>query len=91
MEELYSAKTKWYNLGMRLGLQPAVLDAIQTRCQQDPETCLGEMLEEVLRQGKCSSLQEELIQALRSTTVGEPVLATKLEAKYYQIVGMCEG
>lgn len=87
LEEIFTASTKWYNLGLRLGLQPAVLDAIQVRCQQDPETCLREMLKEWLKQAFPMPSWGELIKALRSTAVGEIVLASKLETKYHAVTG----
>lgn len=69
LEAIYSANLKWYNLGLRLGLQVPVLDAIGTRFPQDPETCLREMLREWLKRGSPTPSWKELVDALMSTAV----------------------
>ena len=82
LEAIFTASLKWYNLGLRLGLQVFVLDAIKIRCNNDPAECLREMLREWLKQGSPPPTWEELVDALTSTAVGEGVLGQKLKAKY---------
>jgi len=82
LEAVYQVSTKWYNLGLRLGLQPGLLDTISVRCQQDPEVCLREMLKEWLKRGEPTPEWKELVTALKSTAVGETTLARDLMLKY---------
>ncbi len=84
LEAIFAANTKWYNLGLRLGLRASLLDTINTRWQGDPEVCLREMLKEWLKGGssKAPPTWQELVKALGSTAVREAALASKLRAKY---------
>ena len=82
LEALYPASTKWYNLGLRLGLQVSVLDAINARCNKDPGECLREMLKEWLRRGLPLPTWEGLAEALTSTAVGESALGRTIKTKY---------
>lgn len=84
LEGIYEASSKWYNLGLRLGLLASVLDAISTRCLQDPEVCLREMLKEWLKRNPQTTTWKVLIRALESTAVGELVLAKHLKTKHCQ-------
>lgn len=84
LEAIYSASSKWYNLGLRLGLQASVLDAITARCMQDPEVCLREMLKEWLKLGDPTPTWRELLKALKSRAVGEAALAKRLKAEHCQ-------
>ena len=85
LEAIYTANPKWYNLGLRLGLHPSVLDAIRTRCQHNPEECLVEVLKEWLKRGGTEPTWRELARALMSTAVGEGALAGKLLAKCHPL------
>ena len=82
LESVFSASPKWYNLGLRLGLQTPALDAISTRCKGDPEECLREMLKDWLNGKGTEPSWGELVKALKSTAVGLKTLAKKLQAQY---------
>ena len=79
-EELYAARAHWYNLGLKLGLKPDVLHAIETRCSEDPSKRFRDTLKEYLKTTIPS--WRTLVEALRSPTVGQPQLAEKLEQKH---------
>ena len=79
-EELYAVRTHWYNLGLKLGLKPDVLDAIETQCSADPSRCFRETLKNYLK--TISPSWRALVGALRSPTVDKPQLAEKLEKKF---------
>ena len=75
--ELFEVRTKWRRLGIVLDLTLSTLDAIEQR-DSSPEVRLGRVLKKWLCTGVASWRQ--LVRALRS--VGEPILAKKLEEKY---------
>lgn len=78
-EELYETRTHWYNMGLKLGLKPDVLDAIKSRCFGDPRECFLEMLKDYLKTSTPS--WRTLVEALRSPTVGQQQLAKKSGTK----------
>ena len=79
-EELYVARTRWYNLGLKLGLKPDVLDAIETQCSENPDKCFRETLKDYLK--TVTPSWRALVEALRSPIVNQPQLAEKVENKY---------
>ena len=82
LEELYEVNIKWYNMGLRLGLQSSCLDRIRVASTHDPADCFREMLKEWFKhcRQECSWLA--LVLALRSSAVGESSLARRMEKKY---------
>ena len=80
--EIYSARLKWYNLGLELGLQPDALDCLQVKHHKDPSECLREMLKMWLRISHPSPTWRALVEALRGSAVEELRLAHGLEQKY---------
>ena len=79
-EELYDARSKWYDLGMKLGVKVAVLDRIRQQFS-NPSDCLRGVLRHWLQSSPCPTW-EEVCAALRSCTVGEHALAQQLEEMY---------
>ena len=81
-EELYAARTHWYNLGLKLGLKPDVLDTIKIQCSGDPSECFQVTLKDYLKTITPWPSWMALVEALRSPIVDQPQLAEKVEKKY---------
>lgn len=80
-EATFSARTKWYNIGLCLKLTSSTLDAIAV----DYRTCEEqhrESLKEWLKKGHPTPRMVKLINALKNKIVRENRLARKLETKY---------
>ena len=77
-EKVFSARPKWYNIGLALGLPLATLDSIRMKYREDPSDCLREMLKVRLKLEN-PLMWREIIRALRKPTVGESKLADQLE------------
>ena len=74
--ELLKAASKWYDLGLELGLSVDYLDTIN---KDNPQDCLREMLTYWL---SCLDLEpswKQVITALRSRAVNYPALAEEIE------------
>ena len=80
-EKVYSARPKWYNFGLTLGVSPATLDSIRIMYRKDPSDCLREMLKARLKI-EHPLMWREIIRALRRPAVGESELADQLEGVY---------
>ena len=80
MEELNKACVKSYNIGMLLGVEIYRLDAIKEQ-YNDPSDCLRETLKVWLTTYP-SPTWNNIVDALRSSTVGEVRLAAYLEQRY---------
>ncbi len=81
LKAAYSARTKWYNIGLELGVQSDTLDSIRDRFD-DPIDCLREVLRPWLKGISPRATWRCLVDALRSCIIGEEKLASELEAKY---------
>ena len=66
LEALDSASSKWFNIGLALGLKNAFLTGLESQ-YRDNETCLRKMLAEVLNTRHVT--WSDLSDALRSPTV----------------------
>ena len=81
MEELNKVCVKWYNIGMMLQVEIDKLDAIKEQ-YRDQSGCLREALKIWLKTYPPSSTWGNILNALRSSTVGETKLAAELEGKF---------
>ncbi len=79
-DELYITQNRWYNLGLQLGLMPDELDTIEAQCRGDMSDCFREVLKNYLQTTTPS--WRAVIEALRSRTIDQPMLAKKLDQKY---------
>lgn len=79
-EELIDVSSKWYSIGLRLNLQPGVLDRIKEH--KDANSCLCEMLKLWLKGVHPTPTWKLLIKALKSRSVSEADLAKRLKRKY---------
>ena len=83
-DTLLKAASKWYDLGLELGLSVDYLDTIT---KDNPQDCLRVMLTYWL---SCLDLQpswKQVIVALRSRAVNYPLLAEEIEQTYFTAVG----
>ena len=78
-EELITVSSKWYDLGLALGLDSNTLDDIEDNNRKN-QTRLRETLSKRNIIGTLSWI--EIIEALRQPTVGKNTLADKLQRKY---------
>ena len=75
LNELWNARSKWYNIGLGLGLSADELDSVDQK-RKEPGDCLREVLIEWLK--KRTPKKSQLIEALRQPSVGYEQLADKL-------------
>ena len=87
MEELNNVSAKWYNIGLQLGVRVGTLDAIEKQ-YSDPTDRFRKTLTTWLKTSfpsqtcVCSPTWTNIVEALRSSVVGEARLAADLEQKY---------
>ncbi len=74
--EMFEARSKWYNLGLALGLDTGTLDSIDIE-HKKCENCLREVLKQ--RDNTKKLTREEIDQALRQTTVQINTLANEIQ------------
>ena len=79
-EAVYEARTKAYEIGLILKVAVDTLDSIDKR-YDDPSDKLREVLKTWLRTASKPTWQD-ILDALRSRVVGQPKLASDIEAKY---------
>ena len=75
--------TKWYNLGLQLGIEDTELDVIEENNPKDIDTCKRKMFQAWLKITPSSSYQQ-LVEAL--VAVGETNEADRLCKKYGKIM-----
>jgi len=73
-----SCSTKWYYLGLRLGVNTHTLDQIEEDCQRKSNEACRKMLQAWLRE-KRSGTWNDVISALNSRSVNEGGVAEELE------------
>ena len=78
---IFSARAKWYDIGVELEVSPATLDAIQLD-RGNAADCFREMLKEWLSSTSPPPTWSGLIQALSSAPVGEERLAEDIRKQY---------
>ena len=74
-------RAKWYNIGLQLGVSVGTLNAFKEQSNKTSE-CLRETLTTWLKSYLPPPMWTNIIDALRSSTIGETRLATDLEYKY---------
>lgn len=74
---VYNTASKWYDLGLELGISPNRLDTIK-KTNDDPHDCLRDMLSQWLSDGESTSTWEALSHALRNQAVGFSYIAEKI-------------
>ena len=78
LEEVWEARVKWYNIGLKLGISVGTLDSIGKANNQNPDDCLTAMIKDWLKNGKPKPSWAELAKALKSRMVGYAQLAEQI-------------
>ena len=81
VEELNDARAKWYDIGLQLRISVGTLDAIKKDCNSTSD-CLRETVTTWLKTYPSHLTWSNIVDALKSSTVGEVILAADLEQKY---------
>ena len=81
LREVWEARSKWYYIGLELGLSTGILDAIKTENRSEYQTCLTECLKWWIAHEVLPTWLV-IIEALRSPLVGMNQLAEMIEMKY---------
>jgi hypothetical protein len=79
--ELVEVQTKWYDIGLDLGLPVNTLETIKQECQDTPE-CLRKMLLEWLKMIDLQPSWKTLIDVLQNKVINEGALAVTIAKKY---------
>ena len=79
--ELYPARTKWYDIGLMLGVPVDTLDSVQSETDE-LGACLRKMLASALKSMNPKLTWNHIIDALKSVVVSEESLADTLSRKY---------
>lgn len=87
MEELSSSvvarvASKWYSLGIELGLTTDFLDAVEQNYPRDSLRCCTKVFQQWLLQPEPDRSWDKLIQALNSSSIAQSNLAQELSEKY---------
>ena len=80
LEVVWEARSKWYNIGLKLGISVSTLDSISKANSQNPDDCLTAMIKDWLRNGKPKPSWAAVAKALKSPMVGYAHLAKQLPA-----------
>ena len=78
LEAVWEARSKWYNIGLKLGTSAGTLDSINKATNQNPEDCITSMIKDWLNNGKPKPTWAALAKALKSPMVGYEHLAEQL-------------
>ena len=78
LESVWEARSKWYNIGLKLGVSVGTLDSISKAANQNPDDCLTAMIKDWLRNGKPKPTWAAVAKALKSPMVGYAQLAEQL-------------
>ena len=81
MEELNNIRAKWYDIGLQLRVSVGTLDATKKDCNSTSD-CLRETVTTWLKTCPSPPTWNSIVDALRSSIVGEVRLAADLEQKY---------
>ena len=75
--------SRWYGLGIQLGLEDSALEAIKTECGNKVNECRIAMFREWLRTSSDCS-RKQLIDALRTNSVAEIYIADEYERSFQE-------
>ena len=79
---VWSARTKWKDIGLELDIIQTDLDAIEAEHRSDIGRCLIEMLALWLKQVDPPPTWSTMVAALQDPTIEEGALAKQVESKY---------
>ena len=78
---LWSARAKWYNIGLRLELLPEELDVVRRMHANNPDECFTDLLARWLRRAAPQPTWNAIVKALNSSTVDMSQLACEIESE----------
>ena len=78
LEAVWEARSKWYNIGLKLGTSPGTLDSIGKATNHNPDDCITATIKDWLNNGKPKPKWAAVAKALKSPMVGYTYLAEKL-------------
>ena len=78
LNKTWDARSRWYHIGLALGIPTGTLDAVKKRCRDDPDECYTEMLKVWLRGVDPLPTWSALSKVLKSPSVGCGDLAEQL-------------
>ena len=83
VNELYEVRAIWYDVGVQLRMMTSDLDAIQTQYQNNPKTCLRQMLSDWLTNEVPSPpTWQRVVDALSTPAIGKQSAAERLKQVY---------
>jgi hypothetical protein len=74
---VWEARSKWYNIGLKLRISAGTLDSIEAT-SQNPDKCFTTMIKDWLKNGKPKPLWAAIANALKSPMIGYAQLAEQL-------------
>ena len=78
LEAVWEARSKWYNIGLKLGTSPGTLDAIKASSKENVDDCITAMIKDWLKNGNPRPTWAAIAKALKSPMVGYGHLAEQL-------------
>ena len=75
---VWEGRSRWYNIGLELGLTAGTLDAIQLTNHYNTDHCLTATLKEWLNRSELLPSWSGLVRALRAPPIGLEYLAEHL-------------
>ena len=78
LEAVWEARSKWYNIGLKLGTSAGTLDSIKTGAKENPDDCITAMIKDWLNNGKPKPTWAAVAKAFKSPMVGYEHLAGRL-------------
>ena len=85
LSTLWPARSKWYNIGIHIGIEIGHLDAIKLSNVSNVDICFTEFLTLWLRQSVPPPTWSSIVAALKSSLVNLTQLAEMIEARYLQL------
>ena len=78
LEAVWEARSKWYNIGLKLGSSAGTLDAIKATNKENVDDCVTAMIKDWLKNGNPQPTWAAVAKALKSPMVGCGHLAEQL-------------
>ena len=78
LEAVWEARSKWYNIGLKLDISAGTLDSISKANNQNPDDCLTAMIKDWLMSGRPKPSWAAVARALKSPMVDFAQLAEQL-------------
>ena len=78
LEAVWEARSKWYNIGLKLGTSAGSLDSVSLAGRDNPDLCVTAMIKDWLNNSKLRPTWAAVTKALKSPMVGYGHLAEQL-------------